>query len=109
MAGKLNVPSVVGLNTEGLPFGVTVYLQAVQDALNVVDRNVVYKDSINVNISSPRLRAIGAQGQAVSISGTTVASGDDYAMLVGNVKAMLEDLNSLRAEVTALKNQLRGS
>lgn len=110
MAGeKLTIPSVAGLNTEGLPFGVVVFLQAVEDALKVVDRNAVYKDTVRVNIASPRLRAISAQGQTFSVTGTNLASGDDYAALVGNVKAMLEDLNSLRQEVATLKSQLQGS
>lgn len=109
MTSKLTVPSIVGLDTEGLPFGIVVFLQAVQDALNTLDTNVVYKDSINANIANPRLRALSAQGQSFSISGTSLASGDDYAVLVSNVKTILEDLNSLRTEVTNLKNQIQGS
>ena len=108
MSNKLNVPTVAG-NIEGLPFGATVFLQAVQDALTTLDNNVVYKDSITTNIGNPKLRAISAQGQAFSVSNTSLASGDDYAALVRDVKVMLEDLNSLRTEVTAIKNQLRGS
>lgn len=109
MSKKLNVPSVMATNTTGIPFGTVVFLQAVEDALKTVDNNVVYKDDVNVNIAGPKLRAISAQGQAFSVSGTSVASGDDYINLVQSVKVMLEDLNGLRAEVTALKNSLKGS
>lgn len=109
MSRKLNVPSVVATNTEGVPFGTIVFLQAVEDALKTVDNNVVYKGDINVNVAAPRLRAISAQGQAFSVSGTSLASGDDYAALVQNVKIMLEDLNDLRTTVTSMKNQLQGS
>lgn len=109
MVGKLNIPSVVGLSTEGLPFGIVVFLQAVQDALRTVDQSTVYKDSVTANIAPPKMRSLSAQGQTFSISGTNVASGDDYAVLVSNVRTMLEDLNSLRNEVTTLKNQLKGS
>lgn len=109
MSKKLNVPSVVATNTEGIPFGTIVFLQAVEDALKTVDNNVVYKDDISVNIAAPRLRAISAQGQAFSVSGVNLASGDDYSTLVQNVRIMLEDLNGLRAEVTALKSSLKGS
>ncbi len=109
MGKKLNVPSVTGLNIEGVPFGVVVFLQAVQDALNTVDNNVVYKDDVSVNVGNPRLRAISAQGQAFSVSGVSVASGDDYAALVSNVRTMLDDLNALRSEVTQIKNQIKGS
>ncbi len=109
MAGKLNLPSVVGLSTEGLPFGITVFLQAVQDALNVLDRNTVYKDSVTVNIGSPKKRALSAQGQTFSVANTNLASGDDYVVLVSDVRTMLEDLNALRNEVTTLKNQIQGT
>lgn len=109
MGKKLNVPSVTGLNIEGIPFGVVVFLQAVQDALNTLDNNVVYKDDITVNIGQPKLRAITAQGQTFSVSGVNVASGDDYVASVTNNRTMLEDLNALRAEVNQLKNQIKGS
>lgn len=109
MGKKLNVPSVTGLNIEGIPFGVVVFLQAVQDALNTIDSNVVYKDDVTVNIDRPKLRALSAQGQTFSVSGVNLASGDDYAALIVNTRAILEDLNALRSEVTQLKNQLKGS
>jgi len=109
MGRKLNVPSVTGLNIEGVPFGVVVFLQAVQDALNTLDSNVVYKSDITANVGSPRVRALTAQGQAFSVSGVNLASGDDYATLVSNVRTILEDHNQLRAEVIEIKNQLKGS
>lgn len=108
MGKKLNVPSVAG-NIEGIPFGATMFLQAVQDALNTLDNNVVYKDAVSVNIGPPKLRAIGAQGQAFTVEGTNLASGDDYAVLVSNVKTMLEELNALRTQVSTLISQLQGS
>ncbi len=109
MAKKLNIPSITGMDTGNLSYGVNVYLQSVQDALNIVDTNVLYKDSVNVNITNPRLRALSAQGQAFSVSGTAVASGDDYIALVGNVKALLEDHNLLRQQVADLVNQIKGT
>ncbi len=109
MGKKLNVPSITGLDTGNLSYGVNVYLQSVQDALNVIDSSTVYKDSVTVNITNPRLRAISAQGQAFSVSGTSLASGDDYAALVSNVKTMLEDLNLLRQQVADLVNQIKGT
>lgn len=109
MAKKLNVPSVTGIDTGNLSYGVNVFLQSVQDALNVVDTNTVYKDSVNINITNPRLRAISAQGQAFSVNGTSLASGDDYAVLVGNVKTILEDVNQLRAQVAELVKQIKGT
>jgi hypothetical protein len=109
MAKKLNVPSITGMDTGNLSYGVNVYLQSVQDALNTLDVNTVYKDSVSVNITNPRLRALSAQGQAFSIGGTSAASGDDYAVLVSNVKTMLEDLNSLRTQVADLVKQIKGT
>lgn len=109
MGRKLNVPSIAGLNIEGLPFGVVVFLQAVQDALTTVDNNVVYKDDVSVNIGAPKIRATRAQGQAFSVSGVNVASGDDYFVLVNDFRTVLEDLNALRSEVNQLKNQVKGS
>lgn len=109
MGKKLNVPSVTGLNIEGVPFGVVVFLQAVQDALNTIDNNTVYKDAVTVNIGTPKLRAIRAQGQAFSVSGVNLASGDDFATLVTDTRTMLEDLNTLRVEVNQLKSQIKGS
>lgn len=109
MASKLNIPSVVGLGADSIPFGITVFLQAVEDALKTLDRNVVYKDSITVNINNPKLRALSAQGQSFSVSGTNLASGEDHSALVQNTAAILEDLNALRNEVATLKAQLQGS
>lgn len=110
MGKKLNVPSVTGLNIEGVPFGVVVFLQAVQDALNTLDNSVVYKDDVTVNVGSPKLRALSAQGQSFSVPNVgNVASGEDYAVLVSNTRAILDDLNGLRSEVTQLKNQIKGS
>lgn len=109
MARKLNVPSVTGLNVEGIPFGMIVFLQEVQNSLNTIDNNVVYKDDVSVNIGQPKLRSMRAQGQAFSISGVNAASGEDYITLVSDVRAILEDLNALRAEVSQLKTQIKGS
>ena len=109
MAKKLNVSNIAGIDTGNLSYGVYVFLQSITDSLNVVDTNAVYKDSVNVNITNPKIRAISAQGQAFSVSGTSLASGDDYNVLVGNVKTMLEDLNQLRAQVAELVKQIKGT
>lgn len=109
MAKKLNVPSITGMDTGNLSYGVNVYLQSIQDALNTVDANAVYTDAVNVNITEPKIRALTAQGQAFSVSGTSLASGDDFATLVSNVKTMLEDLNLLRTQVADLVKQIKGT
>lgn len=109
MGRKVDVPSTSGLNIEGIPYGMVVFLQGVRDAINTMDANVVYRDDITVNVTNAKQRALTAQGQAFSVSGTNVASGEDYVNLVGNVRIMLEDLNALREEVKQLKSQIKGS
>lgn len=109
MGKKLNVPSITGLNIEGIPFGVIVFLQAVQDALNTVDSNVAYKDDITVSVPATRIRARSAQGQTFTVSGTNLASGDDYLVLVRDFQTLLEDHNALRQTVADLRNQIKGS
>lgn len=108
MATRLNVPSIVGLNVEGIPFGMVVFLQAVQDALNTVDQNVVYKDTVNINVASPRIRALSSQGQSFSVSGVNLASGDDFAAMRRDMQTMLEDNLALRETVATLVSQLQG-
>lgn len=108
MARKLNVPSIVGLDLGNMSFGVQVFLQAVQDALNTIDNNVVYKDSVSLAIPPTTIRAASAQGQSFSVNGTNLASGDDYVVLVQNFKTLLADHNSLREQVNTLTQQLRG-
>ena len=108
MATRLNVPSIVGLNIEGIPFGMVVFLQAVQDALNTVDQNVVYEDAVTVNVPSARIRALSSQGQTFSVQGTNLASGDDYIVMRRDMQTMLEDNLALRETVNTLVNQLRG-
>src|SRR5688572_24324080 len=109
MAEKLNIPSFVGLNVEGIPFGMVVFLQAVQDALTTVDKNVVYKDTVTVNVAPPTLRATSAQGQSFSIDGTNLASGDDYAVLCRDFGLLLNSHIALTQTVTELVKELRGS
>ena len=109
MANKLNIPSIVGTNIEGIPFGMIVFLQALESAMHTVDDNVVYKDSVSVVIPPPRIRALSAQGQGFSVQGTNLASGDDYNVLVQNCKAILEDNIALRELVSQLVEQLRGT
>lgn len=109
MAEKLNVPNVVSVVGEDTSFGMTVFLQAVQDALGVLDDNVVYKDSVSVNIPSPRLRASSAQGQSFSVSGVNLASGDDYAVLVAEHKLLREEFNNMLTVLTRLVSQIKGN
>ena len=109
MAKKLNVPSVTGLNVDGLPFGIIVFLQNVENALNTIDENVVYKDAVTLNVQSPKIRAITSQGQGFVVSNTNLASGEDFGKLVTDVRSILEDLNGLRVELNTLKNQIKGS
>lgn len=108
MANKISIPSVVSLNTEGMPFGTVVFLQAVEDGLKVVDNNVVYKDAITIVVPSPTIRAKSAQGQTFSISGTNVASGDDYAVLIADFNSLLQSHLQLRQTVDDLVKQIQG-
>lgn len=109
MANKLAIPSIVGLNTEGMPLNVIVFLQAVEDALKTIDNNVVYKDQVTVNPPNPTITAATAQGQAFSISGVNVASGDDYAALVSNVQSLIFSHGQLATAFKALTDQMRGT
>lgn len=106
---KLTLPNVLGLSTEGLPFGTVTFLQAVEDALRTVDNNVVYHDAVTVVPPQPTIRAKSAQGQAYSVSGVSLASGDDYAALVSDFNALLQDHLRLRAAFEVLVDQLRGA
>lgn len=108
MSKKLNVPTVAG-NIEGLPYGATVYLQAVHDALNVLDNNVVYKDELNVTVPPTRIRARSAQGQTFSVSGVNLASGDDYIVMLRDFQTLLEDHNALRQQFSDFVAQVKGS
>lgn len=108
MANKLSLPSIVGLNTEGVPLNVIVFLQAVEDALKKLDNGVVYKDQVTSEPPSPLITAKTAQGTAFSISGVVVASGDDYAALVSNVQLLIQSHVQLAAAVKRLTDQIRG-
>ena len=109
MSNKLTIPSVVGLDTKDMPFGNIVFLQAVEDALKTVDNNVVYKDAVQVVVPQPRIQAKSAQGQAFSVSGVNVASGDDYAVLVSDFQALLTSHIELSRTVNSLVRQLQGA
>lgn len=109
MPNKLNVPSIVALNTEGTAFGTLVFMQAVQDSLKTLDENVVYKDALSTTVSQASLRARTAQGQTFSISGTAVASGDDYTALVKDFEALLGGYLKLRQEFEDFVKQVKGT
>lgn len=109
MARKLNIPSVVGLNIEGMPYGMIVFLQSIQDGMITLDNNVVYKDTIKVQPPAQSIKAKAAQGQAFSISGLNLASGDDYAVLVQDFQKLLTDHLALRDAHLALVEQLKGN
>lgn len=108
MARKVNIPSVVGLGIDGVPHGLTVFLQAIQDGLITIDNNVVYGDSIKAQAPQKTIRAKSAQGDAVSISGVVVASGTDYAVLVQDFDRLLQSHLALLDVVNALIEQLKG-
>lgn len=108
MANKLNVPSIVGMQLDGVPQGLIVYLQAVQDALNTVDNNAVYKDALRVNLPQPRIRALTSQGQSFSVSGVDLASGADFVAMRRDQQALLEDVAALREAFNNLVNKLQG-
>lgn len=55
-----------------------------------------------------RMKQVTAQGTGFTLEGATVPSLDDYALLVGNVQSLANDVASLRATLNALITQLRG-
>lgn len=108
MAKKLNIPSIVGLNTESMPYSMIVFLQAMRDAMSVVDDNVIYRDVVKTVVPPSRIRAKSATGQTFTVSGTALASGDDHVVLVNDFQALLESHNSLVQTVDTLVKELRG-
>lgn len=104
---KLTIPSVLGVNTEGMSFGTIVFLQSVEDNFKTLDNNVIYKDAADINIPPPRLEAVTAQGHAFSISGVNVASGDDHAALTNDVRLILQTVLQQQQVIEALTRQLQ--
>lgn len=108
MAKKLSIPSVATTDTAGIPLSTKIFLQAVETGLATLDNNVVYKDGITVPTPTSGLRAISAQGQGFTISSVSVASGEDHATLVSDVKALLQSHLQLQQTVSSLIEQLQG-
>jgi hypothetical protein len=106
MSRKLNIPPVASLDLEGVKPGLVMFLLAVQDALERLDNNVVYKDQLDIFVQQPRIRELSARGQSFSVSNTVVASGDEYASHVAEVRAMLVDNLDLRAAFSSLIDQI---
>lgn len=106
MSRKLNIPPVASLDLEGVKPGLVMFLIAVQDALEKLDASVLYKDQIDVFVQQPRIRELSARGQSFSVSNTVVASGDEYASHVAEVRAMLLDSLDLRATLTSFVEQI---
>lgn len=109
MAGRLNVPSVLSLNTEGMSQSTLVFMQTVEDSLKTLDRNVVYSDTVTVDIPTAPIKALSAQGQAFDLTGVSVASGADYATLVSDVRAILQGQLQLESAVKTLATQIKGT
>lgn len=109
MARKVSLPSVTSLNNEGLPFSTVMFLQAVEDGVKTIDDKVVYRDSVTVNPRASLIRSGSAQGQAFSISGTNVASGDDYVALISDFRLLLQSHLQLQQDFTTLVSELRGN
>lgn len=109
MPGKVSLPAVTSLGTEGMSFGTIVFMQAVHDGLKAVDDNAIYKDSINVAPHTPRIRAKSASGQVVSISGVNVASGNDFAVAVNDSALLIQSHLELSQKFNALLEQLKGT
>lgn len=108
MARKLVLPHPSTLDLAALPPGLMVFLQAMYDALETVDANVLYRDQVNLFVPNTRVRDFGAKGAAISVGGTTVASGDEYVQFVAETRALLLDHNELRNTVKQLVEQLGG-
>jgi len=58
---------------------------------------------------TPQFQGLNARGAGFTISGVQVPSYDDYVSLIRDVNSLAQDVASLRATVTTLINQLRGS
>ena len=108
MAGKINIPSVVGLSTDGIPYSMIIFLQAYEDALKTLDNKSVFRDGINTVVPAPRIQKKSAQGHAYPVGGTLLASGDDYGMLVNDFEALLQSHLDLRQTVDQLVKEVRG-
>lgn len=106
---RLNLPNVTGLDLTGLPNGLIFFLQATQDALNTLDNGVLYKSDVTVPNANPFSRAASASGQSFTVNGTVVASGDDYAQAVQDIKALRADVNRLYEMFADLAAQFRGA
>lgn len=109
MARKIALPNIATFNTDGLPFGAVIFLQAVQDGLKTVDEKVVYQDDINIQEVTPRIRVKAAQGQAFTVGGAAIASGSDYGVLVRDFEALLNSHIDLTNSYNALIRQLKGN
>lgn len=109
MANKVSLPSVAGLNTEGIPLNIVTFLQAVEDGIKTIDNAAVYKDAITIDPPNPLITASNAQGQAFRISGVSVASGEDYAVLVSNVQQLIRSHTQLAEAFRTYVNQTRGT
>jgi len=109
MAGKrLVIPSVSGIGMEGVPTGVVMFLQAVQDALSLLDSSVLYKTDADVNVQDMSLRGLAAQGQSAVVGGFDAASGVDFRQLVQETKALHADMQRLHAAVKELAAKVSG-
>jgi hypothetical protein len=109
MPGRLALPSIATVSTEGIPFGVTMFLNAVHDSLKTLDSNVIYRDVVSVAPAVPRIRRMAAQGQAFTVSSVNLASGEDHAVLVNDCKTLLQSHIDLTSTVNTLIDQLRGT
>lgn len=108
MPVKLSIPSVTAISDDNMTFGTRVFLQSVEDALKTVDNNVLYRDAVTAPATAIAPRAIAAQGQSFSISSVNVASGDDFATAVNDLRALLQSHIQLQQTVDTLIKQIRG-
>lgn len=108
MASRIAVPNIATFDTQNLPFGAVVFLQAVQDGLKTIDEQVLYRDQVRVQPVVSRIRAKSAQGQAFSVSGVALASGEDYATLVRDFETLLNSHIDLVNAFNSLVDQIRG-
>lgn len=97
--------------SESIPQDLLVYLYSVKEALDKLWDNVITQDNFSgLSVSEQRLKASAATGAGVRIpNGPFAASSQDHAQLVGEVKALIQDVASLNASLVAVVARLKGS
>jgi hypothetical protein len=84
-------------------------LTGTRGELDGASKALVRSDVTVVPPTAVQFQALAARGAGVSISGVAVPSLDDYTILLQDVIRLSQDVTVLRATVSTLIGQLRGS